>query len=85
MVFYHYNWNYFLWFSDLLEFIEFHHLYDGIINDRWYRRWIDGLFGGEEGEGGGDTDLLDEIKNLRSDLNEGKISLHGWNKGFKWN
>ena len=47
---------------------------------------LTGLFGGEEGEGGGDTALLDEIKNLRSDLNEGKIIyLHGWNKGFKWN
>ena len=37
---------------------------------------LTGLFGGEEGEGGGDTALLDEIKNLRSDLNEGKIAVY---------
>ena len=55
------------WFSITLLGVELHHYVriDGIINDRWYGVMGLGLdlFGGEEGEGGGDPmDLLDEIK-----------------------
>jgi len=37
---------------------------------------LDSMFGGGEEEGGGDTALLDEIRGLRADLNDGKVGVY---------